>query len=58
MNVRLRVLRRPTCQRVVAVAVQVDARVADGSSDLAVCWEPDSDLERLGLVGRRIGADR
>ncbi|MFG2915649.1 LysR family transcriptional regulator [Kitasatospora sp. NPDC048298] len=34
------------------------ARVADGSLDLAVCWVPDADLERLGLVARRIGADR
>ncbi|MFJ9690587.1 LysR family transcriptional regulator [Kitasatospora sp. NPDC101183] len=34
------------------------ARVADGSLDLAVCWVPDADLERLGLAGRLIGADR
>ncbi|MER5473881.1 LysR family transcriptional regulator [Streptomyces sp. NPDC002685] len=34
------------------------ARVADGSLDLAVCWVPDAELERLGLVARTIGADR
>jgi DNA-binding transcriptional LysR family regulator len=34
------------------------ARVADGSLDLAVCWVPSEDLERLGLRARLIGADR
>ncbi|MBZ9638805.1 LysR family transcriptional regulator [Streptomyces sp. PSKA30] len=34
------------------------ARVADGSLDLAVCWVRTEDLERLGLRGRLIGADR
>lgn len=34
------------------------ARVADGSLDLAVCWAPATDLERLGLRARLLGADR
>ncbi|MFJ5641991.1 LysR family transcriptional regulator [Streptomyces sp. NPDC093223] len=34
------------------------ARVADGSLDLAVCWAPADDLERLGLRARLLGADR
>jgi DNA-binding transcriptional LysR family regulator len=34
------------------------SRVADGSLDLAVCWVRESDLERLGLVARLVGADR
>ena len=34
------------------------ARVADGSLDLAVCWAPAEDLERLGLRARLLGADR
>ncbi|WP_409468188.1 LysR family transcriptional regulator [Streptomyces sp. HC307] len=34
------------------------ARVADGSLDLAVCWVRSEDLDRLGLRGRLIGADR
>jgi DNA-binding transcriptional LysR family regulator len=34
------------------------ARVADGSLDLAVCWAPAADLQRLGLRATLIGADR
>ncbi|MFJ9426863.1 LysR family transcriptional regulator [Streptomyces sp. NPDC101249] len=34
------------------------ARVAAGSLDLAVCWAPRADLERLGLRSRLLGADR
>lgn len=34
------------------------ARVADGSLDLAVCWVRTTDLERLGLSARLLGADR
>ncbi len=34
------------------------ARVADGSLDMAVCWVTATDLDRLGLRARLIGADR
>ena len=34
------------------------SRVADGSLDVAVCWLTRADLERLGLEGRLLGADR
>lgn len=34
------------------------ARVADGGLDLAVCWVRTSDLARLGLTARLLGADR
>ncbi|WP_377272986.1 LysR family transcriptional regulator [Peterkaempfera sp. SMS 1(5)a] len=34
------------------------ARVADGSLDLAACWVPARDLDRLDLDARLIGADR
>ncbi|HEX4087980.1 MAG TPA: LysR family transcriptional regulator [Trebonia sp.] len=34
------------------------ARVADGSLDLAVCWVTGGDLERQGLRGCLVGADR
>lgn len=34
------------------------ARVSDGSLDLAVCWVPTADLQRLGLRARLLGADR
>jgi DNA-binding transcriptional LysR family regulator len=33
-------------------------RVADGSIDLAVCWLPRSDLDRLGLTAQLIGTER